>query len=124
MRFIALASCKSYTDRERFNIAYMVMISHGKLFEVAQRLKLFSYRIHKIVAILNTAAEPSAIEGYKIPYFDFTNNFLSVVNVLELARKNKIKVIQWSTNKVYSGDKINGIKRKELGTRFEFDDEK
>src|SRR3990167_10584197 len=52
MRFIALASCKSDTDRERFNIAYMVMISHGKLFEVAQRLKLFSYRIHKIVAIL------------------------------------------------------------------------
>ncbi|MBS3095911.1 NAD-dependent epimerase/dehydratase family protein [Candidatus Woesearchaeota archaeon] len=83
----------------------------------------FSNVDKKIDIILNTAAEPSAIEGYKNPYFDFTNNFLSVVNVLELARKNRIKVIQWSTNKVYCGDKVNSIKRKELETRFEFDDE-
>jgi len=83
----------------------------------------FSNVDRKIDLILNTAAEPSAIEGYKNPYFDFTNNSLSVINILELARKNKIKIIQWSTNKVYSGDKINAIKTKELGTRFEYDDE-
>lgn len=77
----------------------------------------------KIDIVLNTAAEPSAIEGYKNPYFDFTNNSLSVINILELARKKGIKIIQWSTNKVYSGDKINSIKRKELETRFEYDDE-
>jgi CDP-paratose 2-epimerase len=78
----------------------------------------------KIDIILNAAAEPSAIEGYKNPYFDFSSNSVSVVNVLELARKKNIKVIQWSTNRVYCGNKLNGIKKKELNTRFEFDDEK
>src|SRR3990167_4160281 len=92
---------------------------HGDI----RNIEDFSNISKKIDIILNTAAEPSAIEGYKNPYFDFTNNFLSVVNVLELARKNRIKVIQWSTNKVYCGDKVNSIKRKELETRFEFDDE-
>src|SRR3990167_9150961 len=63
---------------------------HGDI----RNIEDFSNISKKIDIILNTAAEPSAIEGYKNPYFDFTNNFLSVVNVLELA------------------------------TRFEFDDEK
>lgn len=89
----------------------------------ARNVEDFNNVNKKIDVILNTAAEPSAIEGYKNPYFDYTNNFLSVVNVLELARKNGIKIIQWSTNKVYPGNKINSIKRKELETRFEFDDE-
>ncbi len=76
----------------------------------------------KIDLILNTAADPSAVEGYANPYFDVNNNFNSVINVLEFARKRKIGMIQWSTNKVYSGDRVNAIPVREMETRLEFDD--
>src|SRR3989338_580283 len=57
--------------------------------------------------ILNTASQPSAIDGYKNPEFDLYNNSLSMINVLEFEKEIKAGVIQWSTNKVYCGDKLN-----------------
>lgn len=77
---------------------------------------------HNLDFILNTAAEPSATEGYKNPRFDLQNNTFGMLNVLEFARKNGASVIQWSTNKVYCGDKINAIKRVEKPTRYEISD--
>lgn len=76
----------------------------------------------KIDIILNTAAEPSAIEGYKNPFFDLSCNTISVFHLLEYARKNKCAFIQWSTNKVYAGSKINAIALKEKETRYEYVD--
>ena len=74
--------------------------------------------------ILNTAAEPSAISGYQNPEFVIQNNTIGMLNVLEFARKINASVIQWSTNKVYCGEKINSIKRKEKETRYIITDEK
>ena len=72
--------------------------------------------------ILNTASQPSAIDGYKNPEFDLYNNSLSMINVLEFAKEIKAGVIQWSTNKVYCGDKLNAIPTTEKETRYEFSD--
>ena len=83
----------------------------------------FNFIPYNLDFILNTAAEPSATEGYKNPEFDIKNNTFGMLNVLEFARKNKIGVIQWSTNKVYCGDKINNIKKIEKPTRYEISDE-
>ena len=75
----------------------------------------------KIDLIINTSAEPSATEGYKNPIFDITNNTGSVFLVLEKCRKENIPLIQFSTNKVYCGEKVNALPTKEYNTRFDFD---
>jgi len=71
-------------------------------------------------AICECSAQPSAIDGYNNPYYDFSNNTIGLFNVLEFARKqeNKPAVIFWSTNKVYSGDKINSFELYESDTRY------
>ena len=56
--------------------------------------------------ILNCAAQPSAI-NYANPTFDITNNTLGVLNILEFCRKTGAGLIQWSTNKVYTGEVCN-----------------
>lgn len=76
-----------------------------------------------INVILNTAAEPSAISGYQNPEFVIQTNAIGTLNVLEFARRINSSVIQWSTNKVYCGEKINSIKRKEKKTRYVITDE-
>jgi CDP-paratose 2-epimerase len=72
--------------------------------------------------ICEISAQPSAVAGYANPYFDFTNNTVGVMNVLEFARKRGSNVILWSTNKVYSGDKINSIHTTELNHRYDWSD--
>lgn len=68
--------------------------------------------------IMETSAQPSACTGYNNPTFDITNNFNGLLNVLEFARLDNSKVIFWSTNKVYCGDKINALGAREGKTRF------
>jgi len=76
----------------------------------------------KIDAICECSAQASAIDGYNNPYFDFSNNTLGLINVLELAREHDSTVIFWSTNKVYSGEKVNSTPRIENETRYIWDD--
>jgi len=68
--------------------------------------------------VLECAAQPTAIDGYKNPYFDLTNNTYGLVNVLEFCRKNNSALIFWSSNKVYSGDLCNSVPVVEGETRF------
>jgi CDP-paratose 2-epimerase len=74
----------------------------------------------KFDAICECSAQPSAIDGYNNPYYDFSNNTLGLINVLEYARKNDSIVIFWSTNKVYSGDRINDFLMFESSTRYQW----
>lgn len=53
------------------------------------------------------SAQPSACTGYSNPVFDITNNYFGTLNILEYCRTNGLKLIFWSTNKVYCGDKLN-----------------
>lgn len=70
--------------------------------------------------ILHTAAQPAACTGYANPEFDIQNNYIGLLNILEKCRKDESKMIFWSTNKVYSGDKLNAISIKELPTRYKY----
>jgi CDP-paratose 2-epimerase len=51
--------------------------------------------------ILDTAAQPSAIDAYQNPMFDFTNNLGSVFQMLDYVQHTKTPIIFWSSNKVY-----------------------
>jgi len=71
--------------------------------------------------VLECSAQPSACAGYANPAFDFSTNTGGLFNVLEFCRKTDSPLIFWSTNKAYSGDRINKILRKEEETRWVWD---
>tara|TARA_Y100000114_G_scaffold51894_2_gene47396 strand:+ start:2269 stop:3327 length:1059 start_codon:yes stop_codon:yes gene_type:complete len=71
----------------------------------------------KADVVLNCAAQPSAI-NYLNPEFDVTNNTNGLLNLLEWCRANDSGIIQWSTNKVYSGDLVNSIPVEEKNDRL------
>ncbi len=75
----------------------------------------------RVDAICETSAQPSAIDGYANPLYDLSNNTLGLVNVLEKARRDDAILIFWSTNKTYSGDRVNAIPVKEAATRWVWD---
>ena len=66
--------------------------------------------------IIHTAAQPAMTIAIERPRFDFDNNVLGTLNVLELARKLDIPVAVCSSIHVY-GNNINCV-LKETDTRF------
>jgi CDP-paratose 2-epimerase len=76
-----------------------------------------------IELICDTSAQPSVVTGYANPLFDLTNNGLGAIHILEYARKRKIPLIFWSSNRVYGADRLNALPRRETLTRFEYDPE-
>ena len=55
----------------------------------------------KADAVLECAAQPSVIDGYGNPLFDFTNNTVGALRALEFCRAQGAAIIMWSTNKTY-----------------------
>ena len=70
-------------------------------------------------AVLVCAAQPSAIDGYDNPAYDFSNNTFSLLPALEYCRLHGSKLILWATNKVFSASAINGRPMQEYPTRWE-----
>lgn len=75
-------------------------------------------------AIIHTAAQPSHDRAAAIPFDDFDVNAVGTLNLLEAARQAcpESPFAHMSTNKVY-GDRPNGIRLRELETRWDYDDE-
>src|SRR6478752_2712597 len=73
--------------------------------------------------IVHTAAQPSHDRAAAIPFDDFDTNAVGTLNFLEAARRAcpEAPFIHMSTNKVY-GDLPNTIARRELATRWDYDD--
>ena len=69
-------------------------------------------------AVLVCAAQPSAIDGYDNPAYDFKNNTFSLLPALEYCKANGSKLIFWATNKCYPASAINGRPMKEFPTRW------
>jgi len=75
--------------------------------------------------IVNTAAQPSAIDGYNNPTFDLTNNTIGTLNLLDMCRDRGFKgMIQFSTNKTFSAEMINRPPRHEAETRWIWNEER
>ena len=78
----------------------------------------------EIELLCDTSAQASAVTGYANPFFDLSNNALGLVNALEFARQRTLPVIFWSTSRVYSANRVNGIPSEERATRFAWSKEK
>lgn len=57
--------------------------------------------------IIDCAAQPTAVDGYDNPFYDYTNNTAGLINTLEYVRDKGAALIFFSTNKVYSADVAN-----------------
>jgi len=76
-------------------------------------------RRHDPEAIVDCAAQPSAVAGYRNPRLDFTTNTFAVLRGLEYCRETGAGFLLFSTNKVYGQraveqafqDFANGISR-------------
>lgn len=76
---------------------------------------------NKIDLIIECSAEPSVLAGFgDNPNYILNTNLVGTINCLELARKNKSDIVFLSTSRVYPYDLINGIKTKELDSRFDW----
>ena len=73
--------------------------------------------------LVHTAAQPSHDLAASRPFDDFDVNAVGTLNLLEASRLHVPKVVfaHMSTNKVY-GDRPNGIRLRELPTRWDYDD--
>lgn len=69
-------------------------------------------------AVILTAAQPSAIDGYQNPTFDFSNNYGGVLRALEHCRQSDCGLIFFSTNKVYPVVAVDRYLIDEDETRF------
>jgi len=74
-----------------------------------------------IELICDTSAQASVVTGYANPLFDINNNGSGVVNILEYVRMRCVPLIFWSSNRVYSADRLNALPRREMSERFEYD---
>src|SRR5260370_41204755 len=74
-------------------------------------------RLPLVDGIINLAANPGVPISIRDPLYDFNENMMGFMNVLEYARERNIPVILASTNKVYS-ELINDIPYTETDTRY------
>jgi CDP-paratose 2-epimerase len=68
--------------------------------------------------VIDCAAQPTAVDGYRYPRYDYTNNTDGLYNTLEYVKEHADAIIFFSTNKVYSADVVNGPPRISTDTRY------
>lgn len=71
--------------------------------------------------VFECSAQTTAIDGYKNPAYDFSNNTVGAYNVLEYCRRKNAGLIFWSSNKAYDGEFCNSIPMIEKETRLTWD---
>ncbi len=76
--------------------------------------------IEAVDIIIDCAAEPSVLAGYKeAPGYIVSTNLNGTINCLELARKRKAAIIFLSTSRVYPIETIRNLKYKKTDSRFQ-----
>lgn len=76
--------------------------------------------IEAVDIIIDCAAEPSVLAGYKeAPGYIVSTNLNGTINCLELARKRKADIIFLSTSRVYPIETTRNLKYKETDSRFQ-----
>ena len=67
---------------------------------------------------IDCSAEPSVLAGYDNPAYVVETNLLGTVNILELARRNRARMMFLSTSRVYSVPALRALRFSEGPTRF------
>lgn len=79
-----------------------------------------SFNYFKPNAVLDCSAQTTIVKGYENPIFDFQNNTVATINILEFCRKHDAGIIFWSSNKSYPDTICNDVPTIEKETRIEW----
>lgn len=107
----------------KFNIAWLKKKINGitivKL-DITKKTKILQKLISKADVVLHLAAQVAVTTSVLEPRFDFENNALGTINVLEAVRisKNKPILLYSSTNKVYGETFDIKVEKTESGYRY------
>lgn len=71
--------------------------------------------------IIDCSAEPSVLAGFSSPQYVLQTNLLGTINILELARQSRARLLFLSTSRVYPIAPLKSLPLVELPTRFELD---
>ena len=71
--------------------------------------------------IIDCSAEPSVLAGFSSPRYVLQTNLVGTINLLELARKLKARLLFLSTSRVYPIAALKAIPLIETASRFEID---
>ncbi len=69
--------------------------------------------------IVDCSAEPSVLAGFSSPQYVLQTNLLGTINVLELARQARSRLLFLSTSRIYPIAALENLKLVEQPTRFE-----
>jgi len=76
-------------------------------------------KVFDIDTIIDCSAEPSVLAGFSSPQYVLQTNLVGTINVLELARQTKARLLFLSTSRVYPVEPLKSISTIELETRLE-----
>lgn len=77
-----------------------------------------SSQILEVDTIIDCSAEPSVIAGFSSPQYLLQTNLIGTMNILELARKTKARLLFLSTSRIYPLAPLKALNLEELPTRF------
>lgn len=76
-------------------------------------------QVFDIDTIIDCSAEPSVLAGFSSPQYVLQTNLVGTINVLELARQTKARLLFLSTSRVYPVESLKSISTIELETRLD-----
>ncbi|MEO0435142.1 MAG: NAD-dependent epimerase/dehydratase family protein [Cyanobacteria bacterium J06656_5] len=71
-----------------------------------------------VTTIIDCSAEPSVLAGFSSPDYVLQTNLVGTINILELARQRRAKLLFLSTSRVYPIEKLKSIQLVESDTRY------
>lgn len=74
--------------------------------------------VFEVETIIDCSAEPSVLAGFSSPQYVLQTNLLGTINVLELARQTRARLLFLSTSRVYPIATLKSLQLNELPTRF------
>ncbi|ALF53612.1 3-beta hydroxysteroid dehydrogenase [Nostoc piscinale CENA21] len=72
----------------------------------------------KVDTIIDCSAEPSVLAGFSSPQYVLQTNLLGTINILELARQIRARLLFLSTSRIYPIEKLKSVSLIESATRF------
>lgn len=72
-----------------------------------------------VETIIDCSAEPSVLAGFTSPQYVLQTNLLGTINILELARQIKARLLFLSSSRIYPIAALNSLNLVELPTRLE-----
>ena len=123
--FIGSNLCKQLLEEDNYvisldnlytgNMSNIDSLLSNDNFEFINHNVIFPIDLDNIDEIYNLACPASPVKYQSSPTYTMKTAFLGTMNLLDLARKNNAKILQFSTSEIYGNPKVHPQKENYLG---------